>query len=52
MKIERKGQVLVGEGFAPYTYGGRGLHFWTVAGHHHSRRPGLGSSRNRPELGR
>ncbi len=30
-KIERKGQVLVGEGFAPYAYGGRGLHFWTIA---------------------
>jgi hypothetical protein len=31
MKIERRGQVLVGEGFGSYTYGGRGLHFWTLA---------------------
>ncbi|MGQ9498675.1 MAG: PAS domain-containing protein [Desulfotomaculales bacterium] len=30
-KIERKGQVLIGEGFAPCAYGGRGLHFWTLA---------------------
>lgn len=30
-KIERKGHVLVGEGFAPCAYGGRGLHFWTLA---------------------
>ncbi|MFW0861564.1 MAG: diguanylate cyclase [Dethiobacter sp.] len=30
-KIERKGQTLVGEGFAPRAYGGRGLHFWTIA---------------------
>ncbi|MEW6770283.1 MAG: diguanylate cyclase [Bacillota bacterium] len=30
-KVERKGQVLVGEGFAPCAYGGRGLHFWTLA---------------------
>jgi len=30
-KVERKGQILVGEGFAPYAYGGRGLHFWTIA---------------------
>ncbi len=30
-KIERKGQMLVGEGFAPRAYGGRGLHFWTIA---------------------
>ncbi|RJX26042.1 MAG: diguanylate cyclase, partial [Dethiobacter sp.] len=30
-KIERKDQVVVGEGFAPYAYGGRGLHFWTLA---------------------
>ncbi|MEW6727128.1 MAG: diguanylate cyclase [Bacillota bacterium] len=29
-KIERKGHVLVGEGFAPCAYGGRGLHFWTL----------------------
>ncbi|MBC7238537.1 MAG: diguanylate cyclase, partial [Chloroflexi bacterium] len=30
-RIERKGRVLVGEGFAPCAYGGRGLHFWTLA---------------------
>lgn len=30
-KIERKGHVLAGEGFAPYAYGGRGLYFWTIA---------------------
>jgi diguanylate cyclase (GGDEF)-like protein/PAS domain S-box-containing protein len=30
-KIERKGQMLVGEGFAPHAYSGRGLHFWTIA---------------------
>lgn len=30
-KIERRGQMLVGEGFAPLAYGGRGLHFWTIA---------------------
>jgi len=30
-KIEKKGQMLVGEGFAPNAYGGRGLHFWTIA---------------------
>jgi diguanylate cyclase (GGDEF)-like protein/PAS domain S-box-containing protein len=30
-KFERKGQMLVGEGFAPNAYGGRGLHFWTIA---------------------
>ncbi|MBT9173299.1 MAG: putative diguanylate cyclase YegE [Syntrophomonadaceae bacterium] len=30
-KIERKGQMLVGEGFAPHAYGGRGLYFWTIA---------------------
>lgn len=30
-KIERKGNVLVGEGFAPCACGGRGLHFWTLA---------------------
>lgn len=30
-KIERRGQVLVGEGFAPCAYGGRGLYFWTLA---------------------
>lgn len=30
-KIERKGHILVGEGFAPFACGGRGLHFWTLA---------------------
>lgn len=30
-KIEQKGRVLAGEGFAPYGYGGRGLHFWAFA---------------------
>ncbi|MEW5921896.1 MAG: diguanylate cyclase [Bacillota bacterium] len=30
-KVERKGHVLAGEGFAPYAYGGTGLHFWTIA---------------------
>ncbi|MEW5920961.1 MAG: diguanylate cyclase, partial [Bacillota bacterium] len=30
-KIERKGHVLAGEGFAPNAYGGRGIHFWTLA---------------------
>lgn len=30
-KVKRKGQVLTGEGFAPYGYGGRGLHFWSLA---------------------
>ncbi|MEW6522202.1 MAG: HD domain-containing phosphohydrolase [Bacillota bacterium] len=30
-KVERKGHVLAGEGFAPYAYDGRGLHFWTIA---------------------
>jgi diguanylate cyclase (GGDEF)-like protein/PAS domain S-box-containing protein len=30
-KIKQKGQVLIGEGFAPCAYGGRGLHFWTLA---------------------
>ncbi|WP_245574419.1 diguanylate cyclase [Desulfovirgula thermocuniculi] len=30
-KIERKGEILVGEGFAPFARGGRGLHFWTLA---------------------
>jgi len=30
-KIERKGHMLVGEGFAPFACGGRGLHFWTLA---------------------
>lgn len=29
-KIERKGHVLVGEGFAPCAYDGGGLHFWTL----------------------
>lgn len=29
-KVERKGQILIGEGFAPCAYGGRGLHFWTL----------------------
>ncbi|GEA16276.1 hypothetical protein E308F_25200 [Moorella sp. E308F] len=29
-KIERKGHILVGEGFAPFACGGRGLHFWTL----------------------
>lgn len=28
-KIERKGHILVGEGFAPFACGGRGLYFWT-----------------------
>jgi len=30
-KVERKEQILVGEGFAPYAYGGRGFHFWAIA---------------------
>ncbi|MEW6274854.1 MAG: diguanylate cyclase [Bacillota bacterium] len=30
-KIERKVHILVGEGFAPFARGGRGLHFWTLA---------------------
>jgi len=30
-KIERVGHVLVGEGFAPFARGGKGLHFWTLA---------------------
>jgi len=30
-KIERKGPVLVGEGFASFARNGRGLHFWTLA---------------------
>lgn len=30
-KVERKGDVIVGEGFAPCAYGGKGLHFWTLA---------------------
>ena len=29
--IQRKGDVLFGEGYAPLAYGGRGLHFWTLA---------------------
>ncbi|MCL6449445.1 MAG: diguanylate cyclase [Armatimonadetes bacterium] len=29
-KIERKGHILVGEGFAPFACGGRGLYFWTL----------------------
>jgi diguanylate cyclase (GGDEF)-like protein/PAS domain S-box-containing protein len=29
-KVERKGHILVGEGFAPFACGGRGLHFWTL----------------------
>jgi len=29
-KIEKKGHVLVGEGFAPFACGGKGLHFWTL----------------------
>lgn len=29
--IQRRGDVLYGEGFAPLAYGGRGLHFWTAA---------------------
>lgn len=28
-KIERKGHILVGEGFAPFACSGRGLYFWT-----------------------
>jgi len=28
--IQRKGDVLYGEGYAPQAYGGRGLHFWTA----------------------
>ncbi|HIE11810.1 MAG TPA: diguanylate cyclase [Desulfotomaculum sp.] len=30
-RIERKGDVVTGEGYAPCVYGGRGLHFWTLA---------------------
>ncbi len=30
-KVQRKGQVLLGEGFAPHAYRGGGLHFWTLA---------------------
>ncbi|MCG0279076.1 MAG: diguanylate cyclase [Thermanaeromonas sp.] len=29
-KVEMKGHILVGEGFAPFAYGGKGLHFWTL----------------------
>lgn len=29
-KIERKGDILVGEGFAPFSRAGRGLYFWTL----------------------
>ncbi|WP_243174790.1 diguanylate cyclase [Desulfofundulus sp. TPOSR] len=29
-KIELKGHILVGEGFAPFACGGRGLYFWTL----------------------
>lgn len=29
-KIELKGHILVGEGFAPFARGGRGLYFWTL----------------------
>lgn len=30
-RIQKKGQVLYGEGYAPLTNGGRGLHFWAAA---------------------
>lgn len=40
-KVERKGQVLVGEGFAPCAYGGRGLHFWTLAAPIHDEKRNL-----------
>ncbi|SHJ80942.1 diguanylate cyclase [Desulfofundulus thermosubterraneus] len=29
-KIELKGHILVGEGFAPFARGGRGVYFWTL----------------------
>lgn len=30
-RVEKKGHILVGEGFAPCAYGGKGLHFWALA---------------------
>ncbi len=30
-KLERKGHVVVGEGYAPCARGGKGLYFWTLA---------------------
>ncbi|SMB99786.1 PAS domain S-box-containing protein/diguanylate cyclase (GGDEF) domain-containing protein [Thermanaeromonas toyohensis ToBE] len=40
-KVERKGHILIGEGFAPCAYGGRGLHFWTLVAPIHDDRGNL-----------